>query len=63
MFLLDLSVFYFSLLIFTILIKYQHLMETKFRRRDVFWVALALDKEVSNNYSSFGLVEFKSDIF
>ena len=58
------SVVFFSFLIFTILIKYQPPNGKLSSGEEMYFgFALALDKEVSNNYSSFGLIEIKSRYF
>ena len=58
------SVLFFSFLIFTILIKYQPPNGKLSSGEEMYFgFALALDKEISNNHSSFGLIEIKSRYF
>ena len=58
------SVLLFSFLIFTILIKYQPPNGKLSSGEEMYFgFALALDKEISNSYSSFGLTELKSRYF
>lgn len=58
------SVLLFSFLIFTILIKYQPPNGKLSSGEEMYFgFALALDKEIPNSYSSFGLTELKSRYF